>query len=379
MTNVPAYLLNRQVPAAATEDLLGGLTTSLPPHLSISDNRFVLVDAAGNTKPIPTFHLDICIIGSNPATSRVFYDPNAKYDPKGENNTPPLCFSDNGVGPSRQSSSPQAPTCAVCPNAEWGSAISQMTGRGIPACQTGKKLAFIVPGDDSNLVYMLKVPPASLKNLAKYVKTLGGHTLGGRPVAPPDAITRLEFESQGVLKFTPVGFVDEDTYNRTELAYGTNIIAEITGREDVAIDPNRQLGRPAQAQQALPAGQPAPAMQPPPLPTAAMPTAGFGQQAPAPGFGAAPQGSFGQAPVPQGGFGQQTPPAQEKPKRGKPKKDEAPAIPADDMAIPGFLRRTEQPATPVPPAPSFGMVENAPAPDGGVNEALAKAFQLPGV
>jgi hypothetical protein len=141
MNSLPSYLLNRQS-RATTEDMVSGIGSSIPAHLSITDNRFTLVDASGNEKPVQTFHLDVCILGSNNNVSRIFYDPSKKFS-KGDN-TPPLCWSDNGVGPSRQSSTPQSPTCAVCPHAEWGSAVSQMTGRGIPACQSGKKLAFIV-------------------------------------------------------------------------------------------------------------------------------------------------------------------------------------------------------------------------------------------
>jgi hypothetical protein len=46
--------------------------------------------------------------------------------------------------------------------------------------------------------------------------------------------------------------------------------------------------------------------------------------------------------------------------------------------VPGFLRRTEQPAA-KEPATSFGMVSNAPPPSDDVNVALQKAFALPGV
>ena len=367
MTQLPAYLLNRQG-RTAVDDFVGGIGSSVPAHLSITDNRFTLVDASGNEKPVQTFHLDVCVIGSNSNVSRVFYDPTKKFDPKGADNSPPLCFSDNGTGPSKQSSMPQAPTCAVCPHAEWGSAVSQMTGRGIPACQSGKKLAFIVPGDADEIVYMLKVPPASLKNLQKYVKTLAANAIGGRPAEPPDVITRLEFESQGVLKFSPVSLVDEDTFNLTEQVYATDAIAQVTGRDDVAIDPSRQLAAPVQTN-AL-AG-PAPQRMAPPAPSGATAPLAFPAQ------------------------GQVIPPAQQatqaaqevlqepaKPKRTpKPKAAEAP-VPTgqDSLAIPGFLRRTpetEAPAT--APAANFGMVNNAPPPSNDVNEALQKAFALPGV
>lgn len=363
---LPAYLLKRQS-RATTEDMVAGIGSNLPAHLSIANNRFTLVDSSGNEKPVQTFHLDVCIIGSNNNVSRVFYDPAKKFDPKGTDNTPPLCFSDNGTGPSRQSSMPQAPTCAVCPHAEWGSAVSQMTGRGIPACQSGKKVAFIVPGDADDIVYMLKVPPASLKNLQKYVKTLAANAIGGRPAEPPDVITRLEFESQGVLKFDAVGIVDEDTFNRTEQVYASDAIALVTGRDDVAIDPTRQLAAPVQTNGAIAGPQP---------PRMAPPAPVNPQVNPAP-----PPLTFSASPAAQTAQQVLHEPAKPPKATRKPKVAEAPAPTAEDgLAIPGFLRRTQEAESPpAAAAANFGMVNNAPPPSNDVNEALTKAFALPGV
>jgi hypothetical protein len=347
-TQLPAYLLNRQS-RGSTEDMVAGIGSGIPAHLSITDNRFTLVDASGNEKPVQTFHLDICIVGSNNNVSRVFYDPSKKYT-KGDN-APPLCFSDNGTGPSRQSSTPQSPTCAVCPHAEWGSAVSALSGRGIPACQSGKKLAFIVPGDADEIVYMLKVPPASLKNLQKYVKTLAANSIGSRPAEPPDVITRLEFESQGVLKFSPTTLVDEDTYNRTEQVYASDVIRQVTGRDDTAIDPSRQLAAPVQTNGALAGPQPG-RMSPPKEQVLQPSTVQTLQQ-------------VLQEPS--------KPPAK---RTTKPKAVDAPAPTVEDgLAIPGFLRRTPEGEKQA----NFGMVQNAPAPSNDVNEALQKAFALPGV
>lgn len=350
MTQLPAYLLNRQS-HATTEDMVSGIGSGIPPHLAITDNRFTLIDGSGNAKPVQTFHLDVCILGGNPNVSRIFYDPAKKYT-KGDN-TPPLCFSDNGVGPSRQSSTPQAPTCAVCPHAEWGSAVSQMTGRGIPACQSGKKVAFIVPGDADDIVYMFKVPPASLKNWTKYVNTLSANTIGGRKAAVPDVITRLEFESQGVLKFSPASLVDEDTFNRSEQVYATDAIAQVTGRNDVAIDPSRQLAPPVQTNGALAGPQPQ-RMAPPPQPNPQL---------------FQPEALQEPAKSPRG--------------PRKPKTADTPAVPVDDgLAVPSFLRRTQEATIanqPAAAAANFGMVTNAPEPSSDVNEALQKAFALPGI
>src|SRR6516164_7866959 len=236
MNQVPAWW-NKRPAGFGAEDFLSGIGTSLPPHLSIANNRFTLVDGAGNARQ-PTMTIDVCIIAANNNASRIYYDPNTPFDPSGATNSPPLCWSDNGTGPSRNAAQPQSQTCAACPKSIWGSAQSRMTGKGIPACQQSKKVAFLVPSDADDILYMFKIPPASLKNLAAYVKTLAGNKVGGRSVSPSDVITRLEFESQGVIKFTPVGLIDEDMFNRSERYYTQqDVIAQITGRDDVARDP----------------------------------------------------------------------------------------------------------------------------------------------
>jgi hypothetical protein len=165
--------------------------------------------------------------------------------------------------------------------------------------------------------------------------------------------------------------VDEDTYNRTEQVYASDVIRQVTGRDDTAIDPSRQLAAPVQTNGAL-AG-PQPGRMAPPL-----------------------ERTVGKDPalaLPYGQQGQQTAqqvlqePAKPPAKPKKPKAVEAPAPTAEDgLAIPGFLRRTAGPATnpnlgseDKPAASSFGMVSNAPAPSNDVNEALQKAFALPGI
>src|SRR3974390_1585002 len=236
MNQVPAWWNKRST--SDTSDFLSGIGSALPPHLSIGMNRFTLVDSAGNERP-PVMSIDVCIIAANPYKSQIYYDPNTPFDPSGATNSPPLCWSDNGTGPSRNAAQPQSQTCVSCAKYVWGSAQSRMTGRDIPACQQSKKVAFLVPSDADDILYMFKVPPASLKNLTAYVKTLEGNKVGGRSVSPADVVTRLEFASQGVIKFTPVGLIDEDMFNRSERYYTQqDVIAQITGRDDVARDPS---------------------------------------------------------------------------------------------------------------------------------------------
>ena len=311
-------------------------------------NRFTLVDGAGNEKP-PAMTIDICVIAANPVASRIYYDPGKKYDPSGGDNAPPLCWSDNGTGPSRNAAVPQALTCAACPNAVWGSATSAMTGRGVPACQTGKKIAFLVPSDADDICYLFKIPPASLKNLSQYIKTLSGNKIAGRPVQISDVVTRVEFESQGVVKFSPIALVDEDTFNRTERYYGQpEVLNQITGRDDVARDPHIAL--PGQAGAAMP---------PPRVESVA--NSGLAPAPPAPTSIRQQALQTVKPPPPQAA----PPQAASNGKRGRPKKVED---------IPPFLPPKQEPVKAVGP----GMVE-APEPSNEISKALDNVFNLPGL
>ncbi len=422
-SQLPAHLAHRQKRDLSTA-AIGGISQGQGPHISITGNRFTLIDAAGNQRPIQTLYLDVCIIDANPVVSKIFYDPNKRYDPSGGDNSPPICFSDNGQGASAQASQPQNTSCQLCPWNAWGSAVSQMTGKQTKACNDVKKLAVVVPGMGP-MPFLLRVPPATLKNLAQYTNTMKGHG-----VDLPDALTRLEFESQGVLKFTPVGYVDAQTAADSEAVWASNGTDVLLGKLDrpwLGQSEAQKLDY-AQRQQIAPPPQPAPAAPAPfaPAPSpqfgAAPPPPPFGQPAaPAP-FGSPPPGSspaFPAPPAPLAPSPQAQPAVQEPPKQRKPRTPKtapqadaqapfvqtqgAPAAsqpssfpqngttsgapfagpaatgsPPSDMDIPPFLRAGGE-ETPPPDAPqnNFGMNPNPPAPDAGVQAALDAAFRLP--
>lgn len=350
MNQLPVHLQNRQRRDLVTS-AIGGLNTGSPPHISIAGNRFTLVDDAGNEKPIQTLNLDLCVIDANQAVSKIYFDPRTPFEPGGDNSNPPLCWSDNGIGASAQAQSPQNTSCQLCPQNAWGSATSKATGKPIKACNDVKKVAVIVPGTD--MVFLLRIPPASLKNWAKYCQTLAGHG-----VDLPDALTRVEFESQGVLKFTPLGYVDAATAEVTDkvmTAHGTD---QLIGRNDRPWNGAGEAAKVEYANRAAlqpppPAAAPVVAFQPPPQPFG-------GQQAqPAP-FG---QPALAAEPIPA------------KRTRGPNKPKET--APADD-GIPPFLQRNPPPAAaPAPNPTQFGMQAAPAAPDAGIQAALDAAFRLP--
>lgn len=180
----PTYL----APAGAQglgSKLAGGLQQPRPNRISLKDDRFTLIMESGQQHPsvAPALALQVIFVGGNPHASRVFYDSDS-YDP--ENSDAPVCWSDNGVGPSDKSSQPQSPTCAQCPKAVWGSAVSKMSGKGIPACSSRKKVAVLVAGAGSD-VFLLDIPSASLKPFGGYMARIGGEL----HASPEEVVTEI--------------------------------------------------------------------------------------------------------------------------------------------------------------------------------------------
>lgn len=380
-TQLPAHLQNRR-PSGLTHAVSQGLSSGAPPYISIAGNRFTLIDAAGNEKPVQTLHIDLVIVQANPTVSKVYYDK--EYDRNAEA-APPVCFSDNGVGPSRQSSKPQSPTCAACPNNVWGSDVSRLTGKPTKACNDVKKIA-VVLSDNPEMPFLLRVPPASLKHLGAYARTIAAQSAGTRPVELSDVITRVTFESQGILNFEAVGWIDERTMGAIEKIWDEKRADDLVGLNDTVHLGAPQLSAPGAAR--APAGQLPPPPQPAILGNGASQQVGYGYNTPSQPAAIVPS-------VPQASS---APPAQDTPQvkrgRGRPKKDEAVApaqqqVPAFMQAsqaalaappapeaggIPAFLRRDQPVAEPA--KPQFGM-QAAPQPSAELSAAIDRAMNLP--
>lgn len=270
----PGALGNRQR-AAVMDDMGTGLGASRGAHISLKSGRFKLVNAAGMETPVQSLALDVIVIAASPVVNRVLFED---YVPGNEQ--PPICFSDNGKGPSVNSVSPQSPVCETCPMNVRGSDTT-FTGKATTACQRRKKLAVILPGDPAVNVYEMQVPPASLTPLKEYRDWISRQASPfGRPVDIADLVTRLEWstEKQFVITFRPVGWAsDERTLQVIDYIDQNHLADQAIGLNDQPCDPQRvaeMLGsRPAPQQLAAPSAPPQ-QFQLPPLP-AAHPQQGF--------------------------------------------------------------------------------------------------------
>jgi hypothetical protein len=123
---------------------------------------------------------------------------------------------------------PQSLECGTCPKAEWGSATSKVTGKGIPACKSYKKLAILIPGF-GDIVFMLAVPPASLKAAQAYSQKVAGYKLD-----LCDIITRISFQpgTLGTLVFDAVGHADDAQKAMVDRIWEAGGCPQVVGRND---------------------------------------------------------------------------------------------------------------------------------------------------
>ena len=235
---LPAHLQHYEV-RDISEAAVANLGAAMPPHINIGNGRFTLVDAAGNEIPCPTFdpqlgpYLDACIVDVADVKSRIYYE--GAYDSTAEGKRP-VCYSDNGIGPSTGSSIPQAPTCAACPRSEWTKINAN--GNKVPWCTEKYKVALLPPGFQT--LFMLATPPASHGPLREYLATCKGNGVNAA-----NLITRMWFTSQGVLGFMPrpggpaMPYIDETVAKLRQEAYAQKRTDALVGRNDMVIPTSR--------------------------------------------------------------------------------------------------------------------------------------------
>lgn len=234
VSQLPAYLQNRQS-RTVTDRAASGLGASMPPHISIQGNSFTLVDAAGNEQtegPV----IDLCIADISDVNCKRYMDPTKPWTP--DSNDPPLCWSSNGVGPSREAAKPQNSICATCPKNERGSAVSKLSGASIKACRDEKWLAVVLP-KYPDMLFRLVLTPGSFDNWRDFLKPFETH---GIDIS--DSVTRISFEPKknGVLQFAPaqlpqggIIWIDENTFKTREASLLAKATDLLVGRTDVPI------------------------------------------------------------------------------------------------------------------------------------------------
>jgi hypothetical protein len=323
-----------------------GIGGRRPPHISIMGNEFALVDALGNRSAVPEKYIDVTVLAINQHKSKMYF-PDA-YDIKKPGI--PVCFSDNGIGPSVESPEPQHATCAGCPRDVWGTRISAL-GKPVKACSDYKKIA-VFTSHRPEMAFLLSIPPGSWKSWKQYCGYFGANG-----VDLYELVTRITFAGTGLLHFEPATSGGKPVWMPKSFGawYAKGLEEkkwdDLIGLNDRPIDAAVPIASAAPAG-ALPLPPPLPvraASPPPPPPPPAPPPP------PPP-----PTMTSVSADAPRG--------------RGRPRKTAAPA-----PALTPVVEEEEEEDETGPELPSFlrrispGMVEG-PEPDAGMNSAIDEAF-----
>ena len=227
---VPAHLAGRVgQPSTLAESLGGGLAKSADfPRISIKASRFRIVEGGAETVLNDTT-LEVVIVGANPRLSKAWYAEawNPDADPSA-----PDCFTLDGVTPNPESTQPQHPVCASCPQNAWGSRVTPQ-GTKVKACSDKKRLAVVAASDPNGLTYLLEVTAAALKGLNQYQREL---TMRG--IAPEIVKTAVSFDTSASfpkLQFGFGGFIDEQTQTAVDKLFGSDKVKQITGETSASI------------------------------------------------------------------------------------------------------------------------------------------------
>lgn len=169
----------------------------------------------------PASYIDMVVL--NLQKSKTFYIEG--YTESSE--AKPDCMSGDGVAPDAGAENPQCSTCGLCEHNVWGSGTNDKgeATKG-KACSDNLRLAIASPSslDDA---FLLRVPPASLKNFAEVSKWLSG-----KRVPVNGAVIRISFDvtKTGIMLFQAIGGLDAEAYTKANTLKTSDVVLAITGK-----------------------------------------------------------------------------------------------------------------------------------------------------
>ena len=162
-------------------------------------------DVHGDGSSDPAASLEVVIVKSSPIITKTWYE---KGWEDGSNN-PPDCFSSNGITPDANVPKKQNAICKTCKWDAFGSRAQE--GFKGKACQDNRRIAVVPAKDIDNEAFggamLLRVPPASLKELVKH-----GAALDQKGLQYFGVVSKISFTSDSYphLIFGPVRVLDDD-------------------------------------------------------------------------------------------------------------------------------------------------------------------------
>ena len=175
------------------------------PRISTDKRQFSIL-ADGEAKVIRTSNgakaevLNVVVLGASPGVYRTFYK--GKFDPKAAEKEAPVCWSPNGIAPSRFAHEPQADTCAKCKHSVYGSKINEAGNKSF-ACNSARRVLVVSAGHVDGPIYMVNISATKMKEFNQYVRRVDREH--GLPIQA--VVTELSFDeasSVPVLNFREV-------------------------------------------------------------------------------------------------------------------------------------------------------------------------------
>lgn len=228
-TSVPAHVAARiGKESKLSVAMAGGISAGSVPRISIKGGRFRIVED-GNETLMPVLELNVVVVGANPRLSKIFY---AKQWTTDQEPTNPDCFSLDAIKPDASATSPQNLQCVDCPHNAWGSRTTP-NGSQVKACTDQKRLAVVAFEDVGGPIYLIQVPPASLRGLNVYHKELS------RRGIPPEVVaTRITLDSDASfpkLVFNFGGFLSAEQQPLVDKLFGAEAVLEVTGERLITL------------------------------------------------------------------------------------------------------------------------------------------------
>ena len=223
---LPAHLQTQDAAALIAKynaEAAGGIKVGGFPRISIKGSKFHEVEGGvsctlmqpGSNPQVPLMLLEVVIVGANPNLVKAYYE--GEYQPGDDRE--PVCSSENGIEPdahigTQEGTKKQGSACATCPQNQWGSRISKMTGKEVKACTDSKRLVILPAADLGYKALALNVTPAALGDWGAYVKALSG-----RGVPVNSVVTNITFDSAASfpkLLFSFNRFLTPEDYERAK-------------------------------------------------------------------------------------------------------------------------------------------------------------------
>lgn len=214
--DLPPALMAQFQGLVGTDDLNSGISAGFP-TMSIRGSKWRIVQNGEETpvylpgtRDLAPF-VKVVIAKANPAVSKTYYPGDFVEG----SDTPPDCSSNDGIAPLPDSPHPQSASCASCPHNVWGSKISKTSGAKVKACADVRRVAILPAEDLSYSPILLRVPGASLSDLAGY-----GRALKQRNIPYSMVVTKLSFDPDAA--YPKISF----SFDRVLTADEANLVLE---------------------------------------------------------------------------------------------------------------------------------------------------------